>query len=424
MSEIRRANQVSASEAEAAPLGRGAGLTVPSPRTGVGLGALGALGILGYAVVAGHGFQQGVLYAIGVLLGVALYHARFGFTSAFRQLISVGQGAGLRAHMLMLAVASVLFAPILALGVGLFGVETSGYVAPIGVSVVLGAFLFGIGMQLGGACASGTLFSIGGGQTAILLTLAGFVGGSVLGAWHWGFWVEEIPSFGPVSLAESTGLGYGLALVVQLVVLGAIALATVLVARRRRPPAPKRPASAAGLARVVRGAWPLWVGALVLAGLNAATLLVRGQPWGITSAFALWGSKLAAAFGVDVSSWTYWSGERAASLDAPLLADSTTVMNFGIILGAFFAAAVGGSFVLHRRIPLKTAAAAIIGGLLMGYGARLAFGCNIGAYFGGVASFSLHGWVWAGMALIGTYAGIRLRPLFGLAVPKPTDSSC
>ena len=30
----------------------------------------------------------------------------------------------------------------------------------------------------------------------------------------------------------------------------------------------------------------------------------------------------------------------------------------------------------------------------MGYGARIAFGCNIGAYFGGIASFSLHGWLW------------------------------
>ena len=34
----------------------------------------------------------------------------------------------------------------------------------------------------------------------------------------------------------------------------------------------------------------------------------------------------------------------------------------------------------------------------MGYGARIAFGCNIGAYFGGIASFSLHGWLWGVLA--------------------------
>jgi hypothetical protein len=59
--------------------------------------------------------------------------------------------------------------------------------------------------------------------------------------------------------------------------------------------------------------------------------------------------------------------------------------------------------------------AAILGGLLMGYGARLAFGCNIGAFFSGVASFSLHGWLWIVFALLGTWIGVKLRPLFGLS---------
>ncbi len=401
-----------------------AGRALPSPRAGVALGAVGAMGMLGYAIVAGQGYVQGILFAIGILLGVALYHARFGFTSAFRQLVAVGQGAGLRAHMLMVAVASVIFAPILAAGTGFLGVPVEGYVAPLGLSVIFGAFIFGLGMQLGGACASGTLYSIGGGQTSILLTLAGFIGGSVIGAWHWGFWTQDALNWRPVSLAETVGLGYAGALAVQLAFIGIVVAATYAVARRRRPPRLAERPSARGLARVVRGTWPLWAGALVLAALNGITLYVSGRPWGVTGAFALWGSKIAASLGVDVGSWAYWSGENAAALQRPILADVTSVMDFGIVLGALLAAAVGGTFVLHRRIPWKTAAAAIVGGLLMGYGARLAYGCNIGAYFGGVASFSLHGWLWAAMALIGTYGGLKLRPFFGLKNPKPEDSRC
>jgi uncharacterized membrane protein YedE/YeeE len=53
----------------------------------------------------------------------------------------------------------------------------------------------------------------------------------------------------------------------------------------------------------------------------------------------------------------------------------------------------------------------------MGYGARLAYGCNIGAFFSGVASTSLHGWAWIAMALLGTVVGVRLRPWFHLANP-------
>jgi len=80
--------------------------------------------------------------------------------------------------------------------------------------------------------------------------------------------------------------------------------------------------------------------------------------------------------------------------------------------------------VVHRRIPPRLALGAVIGGVLMGYGARIAYGCNIGAYFGGIASFSLHGRLWGVMAIAGTFVGLRLRPLFGLTNPKPADSVC
>ena len=53
---------------------------------------------------------------------------------------------------------------------------------------------------------------------------------------------------------------------------------------------------------------------------------------------------------------------------------------------------------------------AVVGGLSMGYGARLAYGCNIGAFFSGVASTSLHGWVWILAAIPGNIVGLRLRP--------------
>ncbi len=78
------------------------------------------------------------------------------------------------------------------------------------------------------------------------------------------------------------------------------------------------------------------------------------------------------------------------------------------------AAGLAGRFAPTRRIALRGALAALIGGLAMGYGARLAFGCNIGAFFSGVASTSLHGWLWIVCALAGTWIGVRLRPLFGL----------
>jgi uncharacterized protein len=397
---------------------------LPAPNVRVtALGTAAALAVGVYAWQR-YGVERALLFAVGLGLGATLFHARFGFTSAWRQLVSVGQGRGLQAHALMLAAAALLFAPILATGVSFFGHEPAGFVAPLTLGLFVGAVIFGVGMQLGGACASGTLYASGAGHGPVLITLAAFVGGSVLGirTLHWwqpggelGFQLA-----GPISLAERFGYVGGLAITLGL--LGAIVVVAEVVRRRRQPPPIAPIPTTTGVARVLRGSWPLWVGALVLAGLNAAVLLTSGRPWGVTGAFRLWGSKLVDALGGNPAAWPAWQDNPA--LTAPILLDNTSVTSLGIILGALVAAGIGGTFTFHRRVPRNVALAHTTGGILMGYGAAIAFGCNIGAYFSGIASFSVHGWLWGLMALAGTWLGLRARTLFGLANPKPTDSVC
>ncbi|ANU19422.1 hypothetical protein BBI15_03965 [Planococcus plakortidis] len=394
-----------------------------APQKSLIAGGIAVAALLTVYLLATQHISQTVLLGIGLLLGYTLFHARFGFTSAFRRFMSVGNGQAMRSHMLMLAVAVTLFAPILAYGYSFFGTGVSGYVSPVGVSLVVGAFIFGIGMQLGGGCASGTLYAIGGGRSVMFITLLFFIIGTTVGAYHLPFWTEDMPAFEPVSLATSTGLGYGGAWLVSIALFGLIAWITVIIEKKKRAPKMAPLPTSTGWKRIFRGSWPLFAAAIALAVLNALTLMTRGTPWGITSAFALWGSKIAEFFGVDVASWGYWQGANAAMLESSIFADSTTVLNFGVILGAFLASAAGGLF-KFTKITLGNFWASVVGGLLMGYGARLAFGCNIGAYFGGIASFSLHGYIWGILALAGTFFALYLRPLFGLSVPKSNDSVC
>ena len=128
------------------------------------------------------------------------------------------------------------------------------------------------------------------------------------------------------------------------------------------------------------------------------------RPWGITGAFALWGAKLAQGTGLPVETWPYWQN-RLGWLNRSVFADATSVMNFGIVIGALAAAAAGGRFAPTFRIPLAQLLLSLCGGLLMGYGARLAYGCNIGAYLGGVISGSLHGWGWLVFGFLGSWLG-------------------
>ena len=94
--------------------------------------------------------QQAMLFLVGGVIGLLLYHASFGFTSSWRVFIADRRGSGLRAQMLMLAAACLLFFPVLASGTPIFTDSIRGNVDPLGLSVAAGAFLFGVGMQLGG----------------------------------------------------------------------------------------------------------------------------------------------------------------------------------------------------------------------------------------------------------------------------------
>jgi uncharacterized membrane protein YedE/YeeE len=359
-------------------------------------------------------WRQGALFLLGGALGLALYHALFGFTSAWRVFIANGRGAGLRAQMLMLAVAAVLFFPTLGEG-SLFGQPVHGEYGAVGVSVLVGAFLFGLGMQLGGGCASGTLYTAGGGNTRMLVTLIFFIAGSAVGAWHLPWWSAQ-PNVGQISLISAWG--WLPALLVSLVGFAAIAALSVLIEQRRHGTLLSGVATdRRGWRRFLHGPWPLFAGAVALAIGNFATLYLAGRPWGITSAFALWGSKILAVSGADVASWGYWQvPARAQALRESVFADITSVMDFGIILGALLASGLAGKFKPGWKVPPRSLFAAVLGGLMLGYGARLAYGCNIGAYFSGIASSSVHGWLWLVAAFLGSVLGTHVRPWFGLSV--------
>ena len=90
-----------------------------------------------------------------------------------------GQADGFLGGLLLIAIAAGVIVPVAALVPG-FG----GAIAPIGPSLMIGAFVFGIGMQLANGCGSGTLYTAGGGSGRMLFTLAFFIAGSVIGSLH------------------------------------------------------------------------------------------------------------------------------------------------------------------------------------------------------------------------------------------------
>jgi len=349
----------------------------------LGLGA--AALVLVLAARLPDGAAPGVFIA-ALALGVAFVRLDFGFAGGFRALLERGDGREVGANFVVPAVAALVILPVGSL------VEGYGrFVAPIGPPLVLGAALFGFGMQIANGCASGVLVAAGQGSRRMWVALPFFCAGGVLGSLVLPMGLA-LPSLGEADLVVWFGPWGALAAMQALLLTGA--------------------------ALVLRGRWPevarLRAGALIGA-LAVALFLASGMPWGITTGLTLWGGKAAQALGVDFAGHAYWDmGWTSAALEGSLLANHSSLADLGLLLGALIAAAAAGQLRFAMPLDWRGAAGAALGGVLMGIGARLSFGCNVGAFTGGAASGSLHGLVWIAAVVPGCWLGIRARPWFGL----------
>lgn len=339
------------------------------------------------------GLRQGFLFVIGIGLGAVLAGVSFGFTTGWRAWIRDRDPTGFLAQFLTIGLAMVVSIPLIA-----SHEELSGAIAPLSVSLLIGAFVFGAAMQIADGCGSGTLYKAGLGNGFSLAVLPGFVFGSFLGAAHLDAWLA-LGSLPPVSLPETVGAGPAL-----LLQLGAFALIGLYLWKKRGPRTDTRWQGRA-----------VYLGAIALAFFAVLNLLVAGQPWGVVYGLGLWGAKIVSWLGVDLTANAFWGREaQQAHIQSSLLTDVTSITNLGLLVGALIAANVRGRACPETRATPKQWLAAVVAGLLLGYSSRLAFGCNVGAYFSGISTGSVHGWVWFAMAFAGSIAGVRVRERLGL----------
>lgn len=158
-----------------------------------------------------------------------------------------------------------------------------------------------------------------------------------------------------------------------------------------------------GLQIIYKGPWAYWVGAVVLAILNLLVLVIRQRPWGITT---------------NIEEWSVWIGSKIGLVNdleitlSHLLLSDGMYLNLGVILGAFWATLVASQARFRPIKDKKFAVSALLGGILMGYGARIAYGCNIGLVLNGIASGSLSGWIFTVAVFIGAWFGAKLLVRF------------
>jgi hypothetical protein len=333
--------------------------------------------------------RQAVLFLVGIGYGAALAGARFGFTTGWRNLVEQRDPRGVYGQLLLLALAAAAAMPLL----GHFS-ELHAALGPPSVSLLVGAFVFGLAMQIADGCGSGTLYKAGLGVPLNMGILPLFAVGSFLGSVQMHDWLK-LGQLQPVGLVQAWGVGPALA--ATLAGLAAIAVGVRLWVGPGKPLIEKR-----------------WVwGAIALAVLATINLAIAGQPWGVVYGFGLWAAKGAQALGLfDPTQNAFWGDAgNARILAQSALLDVTSITNIGLLGGALWVSARKPA----NAKPLTGTqwAIGLVAGFVLGYSSRLAFGCNVGAMFSGISTGSVHGWIWMPMAFLGTLIGLRVRRRFG-----------
>jgi len=339
--------------------------------------------------------QMAYLIIFGIFFGYILQRSRFCFAASFRDVFLLRNTALTRALLVALAVNSIGFALA-----HFFSPNADlllyGKVSPFGVHTLVGGLLFGCGMVIAGSCVSGCLVRIGEGYLMQMATFAGLMLGSLLGAWNLNWWLTII-SISPVIFLPELW-GWPAAIFMQLLILALLFLFTIKYEKTN---------DIWSFFRASAGSWSYGKGAVFLALTNSLYFVLAQRAWAVSSGMTNLAGGIIGLLGLSIKHWSFFQHELSKE-NSILFAHPLVYLVLAMVLGSFLASLLHREFRIRRPRTRKYYYFAVLGGLMMGYGARLALGCNIGALLSGISSFSLHGWVFFLAVFAGAYLGGKL----------------
>ena len=350
-----------------------------------------------------------VVVLIGLGFGIFLQKGRFCFTSAFRDFIAAKDTRVLRG--IFYSILTMMLGVTIAYNFG-FGVDNL-WLPKFGLSSIIGGFVFGIGMVYGGGCASGTLYRAGEGYLYYWFMLIFVALGYILFAilfpiFFLPYYYIPLQVFDGSSLIPSLN---GFSPIIPIII---IAFMLFIYLKNRSPSNLKNENNVSDVnvkssiisLKSLKGEWNIKYCGIGLGILSTLWFIL----WGVISVTgpqAKWiGLLYSGIFGSEIiESSVYWSQVIFGGNGISVTIDM--IMLISLILGATLAALFSGEF--RIRIPKRNRLPnAIIGGLLMGFGSRLAPGCNISNTLGGLSILSISGLIATLGLILGVYVATHI----------------
>ena len=349
---------------------------------------------------------------IGISLGIVLERGRFCFYCIFRDGIEDKNTTGLLSVFAAIAAGAIGYAIVF----GQFLPNTStdrlpplAHIGPASIPLALGAFLFGIGMALSGACISGHLYRIGQGYLRAIPALIGTLAGFAIAFVVWNpIYLNFISDSPTIWLPHN--FGYAGSLILTLVVVTFLAALAIKKGVNSDPISGERSLKISLRSihqKLIMERWnPLVTGGLV--GAIGTIAYLRVEPLGVTRQISTTTRTLSLDNGIGPE--TLNGLDKMAGCIAVV---SEVITNNGWLvlglIGASLAVAIAGNRFKISAITPINASTALIGGIFLGFGSMISLGCTIGVLLSGTQAFALSGWIFFASVFLGVWTGIKLK---------------
>lgn len=387
----------------------------------------------------------------GIGFGYALTRGFMGFAGSVNRPYRTGSSKLMRVLMWMfLGTAAVSIAL-------LYGRDVTTYslwVNPINFGLILGGLFFGFGMTFSSCCASGVLTDLVTGLPRAITTLLFFALGVFLGfpVQKTATWVSD-SWFSSATGEQLSGGVYlpdwfmwdGMSGYLGAIVLTAVLAAIVAYIAKKYEDSQKAKGTYSGVGTEIAQdealktkvadvklfskemyeilfvkPWQMRTGAIVIAAIFTLLMGITKAGWGASTIYGFWFGKVLMLFGVASDSLASFTHYPAGFFETSIFANPVSVQNIGIVIGTLITLLLAGSFKSTFFSEMKVKPFEIvlfaIGGLFMGFGTRLANGCNVGALYTPIANFSLSGWIFLVFLIAGG--------IIGNIVAKMTSKNC
>lgn len=356
---------------------------------------------------------------LGLALGYVLVRASFGFAGSVNRATRFNSLNLMRALMDMFMITSVLCA-VLFLVTDITSYDL--WINQINLGLIIGGTLFGIGMALASCCASGVMTDGVVSPTKLVVVVLGFGIGILLGfpLQTGASWVAQGPTIAFFNISDNLVIGLGFALVVTF----ALAMGVKFITRKieakwlsegKEPCCPAEQITGeynTTVEKVLEKPFTLTQAAIFISIIFVIMQAVTKAGWGASTPYGFWVGKLLMVFGVDAATLGDFTGKGAEFFTTGLFsgqgASSVGIQNIFIFVGGVIAALTMNNFKPTYKMPIKQVIIMLIAGITMGFGTRLANGCNVGALYTPIVNFSLSGWIFLIPMVVGGVIGNKI----------------